>query len=46
MDSEKRPPSCTDQFDKPVEPKSGSDRWVDGFMKRLIEVLDRIAGKK
>ncbi|MGY4496979.1 hypothetical protein ACVWYH_000906 [Bradyrhizobium sp. GM24.11] len=46
MDSEKQRPSCTDQFDGPPEPKSGSDRWLSSFVKRLIELLDRIAGKK
>jgi hypothetical protein len=46
VDSEKRRASCTDQFDEPPEPKRGSDRWLDSFMKRLIELLDRIAGKK
>jgi hypothetical protein len=46
MDSEKRRPSCTDQFVEPPEPKPGWDRWLDSFMKRLLELFGRTADKK
>jgi hypothetical protein len=47
MDSEKRRPSCTDQFEDPSERKPAwDDRWIDSFIRRLLALLDRIAGKK
>jgi hypothetical protein len=43
MDSEKRRPSCRDQFENNEQPET--DRWIEGFVMRLRKLLDRIAGK-
>jgi hypothetical protein len=46
MDSEKRRPSCLDQFDRRPDSQPQQKDWIESFIKRLRDLLDRIAGKK
>jgi hypothetical protein len=46
MDSEKRRPSCRDQFDRHPDSKPGRDDWIERFIANLRALLDRMAGKR
>jgi hypothetical protein len=46
MDSDKRHPSCLDQFERRPDPKPERDDWIERFIARLRARLDRMAGKK
>lgn len=46
METETKRPSRVGRCEKRPEPKADRDGWIDDFMKRLINALDRIAGKK
>jgi hypothetical protein len=46
MDSEKRRPSCLDQFDRHPDSKPGRDAWIERFVARVRALLNRMAGKQ
>jgi hypothetical protein len=46
MHSEKRRPSCRDQFDRPPEPQPERDDWIESFIARLRSLVHRMGGKK
>jgi hypothetical protein len=46
MNSEKKRPSCRDQFDRVPKSKPEPDEWPETFIARLRALLDRMTGKK
>jgi hypothetical protein len=46
MDSEKRRPSCRDQFDRQSDFAPERDGWIERLVARLRALLEGVAGKK